>query len=124
MDKPKLTYKLGEREIRWTYGLQLDIQRIVPDAESLMATIMSEPSVRDYLVRRCLTDKKGSVENADELVKIEDVELDPEEVLGLLNWISSQLLHFFMNSAKNLAEQTAAFKAALPSMPSTAGSAA
>jgi hypothetical protein len=89
-----------------------------------MAIVLGGADARDYIIRRCLTDKKGSVTEANELVSIEDVELDPDAVLGLINWVSAHLLSFFLTSAKNLAEQTAAFKAALPSMPSTAGSAA
>ena len=122
MDRPPLTFKVGDKELRWTYGLQLDVQRLVPDAENTISAIMSDPYIRDYLVRRALTDKKGSITDAEDLIKIEDVDIDPDEVLALLNWVAGHLMYFFLVTARNLAAQGAEFKAGLPSVPSTTGS--
>lgn len=125
MERPSLTFKVEDTELRWTYGLQLDIQRIVPDAENTISSILSDPYTRDYLIRRALTPVKASVTDEKNLVQIEDIDLDPDQVLSLLEWISGHLLYFFLKSAKSLSAQGAEFKAGLPqtlSAPSTAGS--
>jgi hypothetical protein len=121
MERPALTFKAGESEIRWTYGLQLDLQRLVPDAENTISAIMGEPFVRDYMIRRALTLVKKSIADEKDLIAVEDVELDPDEALALLDWVSGHLLYFFTKSAKNLSLQGDAVKASLPSQPSTDG---
>lgn len=124
MQRPELTFKAGETEVRWTYGLQLDLQRLVPDAESMIESIMTDTFTKDYIVRRALTPLKKSITEPKDLVSVEDVDLDPDQILDLIDWVSAHLLHFFINSAKNLAARGAEFKANLPSTPSTDGSAA
>jgi hypothetical protein len=129
MKRPDLTFTAGDQEIRWTYGLQLDLQRLVPDTENVIAAIMGDTYVRDYLVRRALTPLKKSVLDEAELITAEDIDLDPDQVLALLEWISGHLLHFFSRSVTNLMAQGAEFKESLPkaptpSEPSADGSAA
>lgn len=114
MDRPSLTFDAAGTELRWTYGLQLDIQRLVPDAENTISSIMGDPFVRDYLVRRALTPIKRSITDEKELVQIEDIELDPDQVIDLLDWISGHLLYAFMRTATNLSARGAEFKAGLP----------
>lgn len=122
MDRPSLTHKAGETEIRWTYGLQLDLQRLIPDSENTIVSILSDPFVRDYLVRRALTPLKKSITDEKELISVEDIELDPDQVLALLNWLSGHLMYFFTTSARNLAAQGAEVKESLPSLLSMSGS--
>jgi hypothetical protein len=117
MKRPDLTFTAGEQEIRWTYGLQLDLQRLVPDTENVIAAIMGDTYVRDYLVRRALTPLKKSVLDEAELITAEEIDLDPDQVLELLEWISGHLLHFFAKSVTNLMAQGAEFKESLPKAP-------
>lgn len=124
MKRPELTFKAGEIEVRWTYGLQLDLQRLVPDAESMIESIMTDTYTKDYIIRRALTPLKRSITEAADLVLVEDVDLDPDQLLSLIDWVSAHMLYFFVTSATNLAAKGAEFKASLPSLPSTAGSAA
>src|SRR3546814_13862801 len=64
------------------------------------------PAIRDYMVRRALTEKKGVVTNEDELISFEAVDdLDPDEVLKLLEWLGDHLLYFFVTSAGNMSRQ-------------------
>lgn len=123
MQRPDLIFKAGEVEVRWTYGLQLDLQRLVPDAESVIESIMTDTFTKDYLVRRALTPLKRSITEPKDLISAEDVDLDPDQILDLINWVSGHMLYFFVTSATNLAAQGAEFKASLPSTPSTPGSA-
>lgn len=133
MTQPKMTrpdlkieIAIGEetRTVKYTYGLANDIQRLVPDFGSVISDIIGDPGIRDYIVRRALTDKKGVVTNEDQLISFEELDdIDPDEVLRLLDWISSHLCHFFMNSAANIRRQATAFSSELGlSNPSTTGS--
>jgi len=112
----KLKVALGdqEREIKWTYGLSNDIQRLVPDAGAAIGDITSQPYIRDYIVRRALTDKKGFVEKEEELISPEEIDdLDPDEVASILDWVSEHLLYFFGNSAGSMSRLAKQFSALL-----------
>lgn len=125
MERPSLTFKLSdEREIKWTYGLATDIQRMVPGAEELVNGTLTNPYTRDYVVRRLLTDKKGFVGDEDELIGAEELDdLDPDVVLSLTDWATGHLLYFFANSAGNMKTRLEQFGKALPqSAPSQTGS--
>lgn len=122
MERPALTHTVGDVEIRWTYGLQLDLQRLLPDSDSVIMSLMTDTFTRDYVVRRSLTPIKKSVTNPDDLVQIEDIDLDPDQVLDLINWVSAHMLYFFVTSANNLVAVGAEFKESLPSGLSKIGS--
>lgn len=122
MERPSLTLTIGEHELRWTYGLQLDIQRVIPDAEAAVSAILSDTYTRDYLIRRVMTPLKRTVEDTKELIAVEDIDLDPDQQLEILDWVSGHILHFFVISAKNLSAKGEAFRESLPSKPSITGS--
>lgn len=123
MERPALTHTVGEKEIKWTYGLQRDMERMLPDAEQAITEVLTNPYTRDYLVRRALTDIKKSVTDEAELIAIEDIDLDPDEQLALLDWVTGHLLYFFSRSAANLSRQGLSFKTTLDQLaPSTTGS--
>ena len=112
------------REIKWTYGLSNDIQRLVPDAGAAIGDITSQPYIRDYIVRRALTDKKGFVEKEEDLISPDEIDdLDPDEVAKILDWASEHLLYFFGNSAGSMSRLAKQFSALLqPLNPSSTGS--
>lgn len=122
MKRPELTHTAGETEIRWTYGLQLDLQRLMPDSDTVMMSLMGDTFTRDYVLRRALTPIKKSVTSHEELVPIEDIELDPDQILALLNWVAEHMLYFFVTTANNLVTVGAEFKGSLPSLHSKDGS--
>jgi hypothetical protein len=99
------TILIGNHKLKMTYGLLTDLQRVVPDAENAIQYILSDTFVRDYLVRRTLTPMKGSVASEDDLILAEDVDLSPEEVTEVLNWVAGHLMLFFARSAKGLRQQ-------------------
>lgn len=117
MERPPLTFQAGVHASRWTYGLQLDLQRMVPDAESAVTTIMDDPYVRDYLIRRAITPIKKSVTDNDQLIDAGDIELDPDQTLELLDWIAGHLLYFFVKSVGNLTKQGMTMRESLPTIP-------
>jgi len=123
MDRPKLTHKVGDIEIKMTYGLSQDLQRVVPDPTNVMNAVLVDPFVRDYLVRRALTPTKGAVTDESELIAIDDVDLTPDEIVELLTWIAGHLLHFFAQSAEQMGKLGRAFEKMIPQPnPSTDGS--
>lgn len=130
MDRPDLTveYKLGDEEkvVKWTYGLSNDIQRLVPDIQSCLTGFTSRPDLGDYILRRCLTDKKGFVKQEEDLISPELIdEIHPEEVLRILEWVQAHLMYFFGNSAEFTHRQAKKFKTTLDQLlPSLDGSAA
>lgn len=130
LQRPSLTYTVkleegAEKTIKLSYGLFQDLQRLVPDAALLVDTIAADPNTRDYLIRRCLTDTKKFVKDWDELADAETLGLDdPDEINGLLQWVTGHLLYFFGISAgglKQLSERLAQKLSDQPA-PSTLGS--
>jgi hypothetical protein len=105
-EAPSRIYKAGEAEIRMCHGLMCDFQRMVPDASSAVNYILNDSFVRDYLVRRALTPSRKSIEKLEDLVDHDEVDLDTDEVLSLVDWISEHLLYFFVKSAENLSRMT------------------
>lgn len=106
MTAPKRTFKVGDKEIRMCHGLMCDFQRMVPDATSAVSFIVNDPFVRDYLVRRALTDSRKSIEKEEELIDHDQIELDTDEVLELIDWIAEHLLYFFVKSVENFNKLT------------------
>lgn len=107
MKKPDRVFKIGEVEIRMCHGLMCDFQRMVPDAASAVEFILNDSFVRDYLVRRALTNTRKSIEKMEDLIDHEDVDLDTDEILELVDWISEHLLYFFVRSVENFSQSTA-----------------
>lgn len=128
MKRPELKIEISvgedKRAVKWTYGLSNDIQRLVPDFGAVISDVIGDPTLRDYMVRRALTDTKGIVTNEDQLVSFDTLDdMDPEEVLKLINWISEHLLYFFATSAGNMSRQAKVYSAELGLLnPSTNGS--
>lgn len=104
LNPPSRTFSCGGHEIRMCHGLMCDFQRVVPDAATAVDYILNDPYVRDYLVRRALTPSKKSIEKLEDLIDHEEIDLDTDEVLALIEWISEHLLYFFVKSAENLSK--------------------
>jgi hypothetical protein len=121
MERPALKLELGKHEIRWTYGLQQDLQRIMPDPN--VAQIMADPYIQDYFVRRALTDKAGFIKSDEELIPSDQVDLDPDQIIELLDWLAGHILYFFVSTAGKMSRRGVELKTSLPQLPpSTAGS--
>jgi hypothetical protein len=130
MERPPLTCTVKledetEYTVKMSYGLQQDIQRVVPDPAGIVDTIAGDPYARDYILRRCMTPEKKLIKDEAELKPAEDIGLDdPDEINKLLQWATGHLLYFFAISAgglKQLSEQLASKLEDRPA-PSTPGS--
>lgn len=104
MERPNLTieYKLGDEEksVKWSYGLSTDIQRLIPSIDDAISHFQFRPEIRDYVLRRCLTDKKGFVKEEKDLIDADVIdEIEPDAVLEILDWVQGHLLFFFGSSA-------------------------
>lgn len=127
MNRPDLTcsVRIGEEEkrIKWTYGLSTDIQRLIPGVEDAIA-MLARPELSDYVLRRCLTEKKGFVKAEAELIAPETIdEIEPDDVLMVLEWVQAHLLYFFGTSAEYTHRHMQTFKETLGRLnPSTDGS--
>ena len=124
MERPPIELEVFGKKIKWTYGLSNDIQRLVPDPGAAMNSMLQEPYTRDYIIRRVLTEKKGVIKDEAELIGYEEIdELESDDIVKLLDWVTGHLLYFFVSSAESIRRQGEAFKAALPqSDPSNSGS--
>lgn len=105
-----------DKRVKMTYGLLMDLQRLLPDATKAMAFVLTDPYTQDYVVRRVMTDKKGTVTEVDDLIDSEEVDLAPEQVERILDWVVQHILHFFAQRAANIAKAGAAFQTALPDL--------
>lgn len=86
-----------------TYGLFHEIMRVIPSPELITDLVVSDPHLRDYVVRRMLTGNKR-VETDEDLVDIFEIDVDLGDLEDLVNWVAEHVLHFFMNSAAKTAK--------------------
>lgn len=104
--RPSLEYTLkvdGENKvIKMTYGLFTEVMMAVPDPEEIGALIVSNPGLRDYIIRRVLTGNKRVTGEAD-LVDQFELDIDVRDLDDLLTWVVDHILYFFMTSAAKTA---------------------
>lgn len=121
MPRAALSIEVGGKTIKMSYGLLMDLQRLLPSPEDTLQLVLEDPYTQDYVMRRCFTEKKGAVNNPDELISAEDIDVSPEEMSQLLNWVVQHVLHFFAMRAESIKDRGTEFQVALP-RPSTLGS--
>lgn len=107
MKRPELRFEfppeLDRAPLKMTYGLEMDIRRMLPDPQTAISLLLADPFTQDYIVRRCLTDKKGIITNADELITPDDIDIDSETTEKLLMWAAEHALYFFAKRTAGLA---------------------
>ncbi|WP_440524343.1 hypothetical protein [Sphingomonas sp.] len=117
MERPPLTLDVGIEgfePIKMTYGLQMDLQRLLPDPGSATEMLLTNAYMLDYVVRRVMTDKKGTITKEEDLVSMEDVDLDPDQIKLIIDWVVKHILYFFVKRANLLVQNGLQFKEALP----------
>jgi hypothetical protein len=93
----------GEKKtIAMTYGLFNEIMKVIPHPEKITDLIVSDPYLRDYVVRRMLTGNKR-VEKDEDLVDPFELDIDMDVLDDLVVWVGEHVLHFFMKSASKTA---------------------
>lgn len=130
MDRPPLKYTIKladdkELEVKMSYGLFNDLQRVTPQPQHIVSTVLEDPWVRDYLVRRVMTNTNTMIDDEAKLIPIEETGIeDPAEVAALLEWVTGHLLYFFATSAGNISRLGQEFGNQIPKpqQPSKSGS--
>ena len=92
------------KPIKMTYGLEMDIRRMLPDPQTATELLMGDPVTQDYILRRCLTDKNKMITDFADLVKedqFEDLSYEVRE--AILMWAGSHALYFFAKRTMGLA---------------------
>lgn len=117
LPRPAIFIKIDDqRSVKMTYGLLMDLQRLLPDASQAMALVLGDPYTQDYVIRRIMTDKKGTVTKDEDLIQAEELDLDPEQMERILDWAVQHILHFFAQRAGNMASLGMQFQTALPGL--------
>ena len=119
--RPPLTIDVGGVTHKMTYGLEMDLRRLLPDPQSTVELIMADPFTQDYVLRRVLTPVNKIITNPDDLISTEEVELAPDEVDEVLSWAASHAIYFFAKRTDSLAQLGVRLGSALPK-PSKDGS--
>jgi hypothetical protein len=93
----------GEKQtIVMSYGLFNEVMKVIPSPEMISNLLVTDPFLRDYVVRRVLTGNK-KVESDADLIDPFDLDLDMDVLDDLTSWIGEHVLHFFMKSAAKAA---------------------
>lgn len=125
-NRPDLTITVkrddGDYEIKMTYGLEMDLRRVMPDPSAAMSLAMLDSETQDFIIRRCLTDKKKAIRSDEELIPVEEVDIDTEAGDAIILWALEHQLYFFAKRARGMVELAARQKAKIPQHLSTDGS--
>jgi hypothetical protein len=120
-ERPDLKITVGDQVIKMTYGLEMDIRRMLPDPATALALIQSDPFTQDYIVRRILTNKKAMITDLDQLISMDEVDIEPDDADRILSWATEHALYFFVKRTVAMAKLGSRYQQALPKL-STAGS--
>lgn len=109
--KPPLTLTVerdaGPFEIKMTYGLEMDLRRMLPDPASVMTLILNDQFTQDYVIRRCLTESKKMLRSIDDLISEELVDISSEDGEAILMWAAEHQLYFFMSRVERFQQLAA-----------------
>ena len=119
--RPELTIEVGDRRIKMTYGLEMDIRRMLPDPLTALTLVRDDVYTQDYIVRRVLTEKNKIIVDPAELVDMESVDATAEDVEAILTWAVEHALYFFVKRTLEMAKLGVRYNQALPK-PSSDGS--
>jgi len=107
IQKPSRTFDItvgGELQtITMSYGLFNEIMRVVPSPEQITQLIVTDPDLRDYVIRRMLTGNKRVTKDED-MVDPFELDIDMDRIDDLVTWVAEHVLHFFMKSAEKTAK--------------------
>jgi hypothetical protein len=119
VEPPNLFFEFKDdarEKIKMTYGLEMDIRRMLPDPGTAMELALSDPVTQDYIIRRCLTPVNKMVTDFKDLVPEDEVTIDADERDALLMWAVEHALYFFAKRTLGLARLTQKIGQALPNL--------
>lgn len=109
-------------EIKMTYGLEMDLRRVLPDPGIAMQLGMVDSETQDYIIRRCLTDSKKMIKDENELVAVEAVNISTEDIDAIILWVVEHQLYFFGKRARAMMTLAARQKTKAPQLLTNDGS--
>lgn len=115
--RPPLTITLSTgQKVKMTYGLEMDIRRMLPDPASAIQLALNDPFTQDYVIRRCLTNKAAMITDPSELIQEVDSELTVEDTEALIMWAVEHVLYFFTKRTTAMTKLGSRFQVALPNL--------
>jgi hypothetical protein len=118
---PALLFQFPEgierKPIKMTYGLEMDIRRMLPDPKTAMELLLGDPITQDYILRRCLTEKNKMITNFDDLIAEDEFEdLSSETRDDILMWAGEHALYFFAKRTMGVANLGVRLEELLPAL--------
>lgn len=119
LKKPDLYFEFpaesGRAPLKMTYGLEMDLRRMLPDPGTALTLLLADPYTQDYVIRRCLTPlTKIVTKPEEELIPSEDVDLDNDTTEALLMWAADHAIYFFAKRTAGLENLGVRFAQLLP----------
>jgi hypothetical protein len=95
-----------------SYGLFNEVMRVVPDPTKIDQLLVTDPYLRDFIIRRMLTGNK-KVMGEEDLVDPFELDIDMDRIDELVGWVAEHILSFFAKSAVRTAETATKYKPVL-----------
>lgn len=109
-------------EVKMTYGLEMDLRRVLPDPSSAISLSMMDADTQDYVIRRCLTEKRTAITDVAQLIPVEEVDISTEDGDRLILWALEHQLYFFAKRAQGMMALAARQQTKVPQHLSNTGS--
>lgn len=83
-----------------SYGMFNDVMRILGSGQDAVEILMSDPALRDLVVRRLFTDTRKPISDINEdLINPFEIEASPCELDEIVAWVADHVLHFMVSTA-------------------------
>jgi hypothetical protein len=112
-DKLTVTIDGQEHELFMSYGLLDRLTKIIGGSLDI-TTASLEPNTRNETLIACLT-KKGRAGVLDK-VDIDNLDIDPEDVVRIVNWATEHVIGFFLKATERTKEMGERIKDKLGSL--------
>jgi len=117
-ERPPLRFDLSSGDdIKMTYGLEMDLRKLLPNAQTTLQLVMHDPYTQDYIVRRCLTPSAKSIKDEASLIDADEVKIPSEEIERLLMWATDHVLYFFVTRANSMGQLGVRYQTLVPAVP-------
>lgn len=114
LPSPTYTTPSSGHELKMSYGMFSDINRIVGDIENSSALLMSDAMTRDLVIRRLFTNNNKAVTEFDELTGSFDIDISPAEIDGILGWVVDHLAYFLVSTGRAMTSLMEKYKDEMP----------
>lgn len=105
MKRPDFIFPItmnGEiHEVKMTYALHMELMQIIPEPQNIGELLLTDQSLRDYIIRRVLSGHKR-ITNEDDLIDLYEVDISMDEIDNMVIWVGDHILYFFTTSMKKV----------------------